>query len=287
MNWPAPLRRLGVIMAALIVAWFAAVVATGYFLLLPARRRESLRYYGILQPRMSPTQRLWLAYRQYLSFARVHAEHLLATIPGGIRATSQGGEHIEEALRERGSALLLMSHVGNAALAARVLARRGTALTMVKANRSRQQAEVFENEVPGLRVEVRTADAAGLSIIELRDRLRDGGIVSLSGDRVWTKGSRRLEVALLGHRARVAAAPFALALTAQVPLLICFAVRGDRRTYHCRCFPPILLRGETPQERQAAQHAAAQQYADLLAEYLREYPEQWHTFERFLEEPVG
>ena len=286
MKCPEQLRTLALFVAAAIVAWFAALVATGYFVFLPARRRESLRYYSISFPEKSALQCLWLAFRQYQSFARVHAEHVLAKVPGGIRTTSLGYEYIQSAISEHGGGLLLMSHIGSPSIAGRELAKRGTALTMIKANRSSSQSEVIENEVPGLRVEVKTTDAAGLGIIELRDRLRAGGVVSLTGDRVWTKGSRQIVVSVLGHTARVAAAPFALALATGMPVLICFAVRKARRTYHCECFPPVLLKADSPRERLEVQQAAAQRYADILERYLRTYPEQWHTFERFLEEPA-
>lgn len=281
-------RDLAALGAAGAVAVFAAVVAAGYFLLLPGRRRESLRLYRILMPDASPAVHRRLAWRQFQGFARVYVEERLLDVPGWLRSESEGEEHLARAVREHGSAVLVMSHVGSPSLAARVLAERGTALTLVKGTRDEAVAAASTAGAGGLRVEVRPPRAAaGPTVVELLARVRAGELVSLAGDRSWVPGSRQLAVVIAGHVARVAAAPFALAMTARVPALVCFAVRVGRRRYRFECLPPLWLEGEGPTERARALERAADRYAAALEARMRAYPEQCYTFERFLHEPVG
>ncbi|MBN2192430.1 MAG: hypothetical protein JW751_06405 [Polyangiaceae bacterium] len=273
--------------AAAVLSAFAAVVAAGYFAFRPARRRESIRLYRILFPRASFVTLLNLTWRQFQSFARIYAEERLLTVPGWIRMESQGREHILDAVRDHGAAVLVMSHLGSPALAARVLASVGTSLTMVKGTRQAAEAERTASDEHGLRVEIRPPAAGSATIVELLDRVRSGEVVSLAGDRAWVEGSRQLPVVIANHVARVTAAPFALAMTARVPALVCFAVRSARRSYAFECLPPLRLGGATPAERTATLARAAAEYAAALEARIRAFPEQWHTFERFLFEPAA
>ncbi len=265
---------------------FAAVVAAGYFLLCPGRRRESLRLYRILLPDASPAVHRRLAWRQFQGFARVYVEERLLDVPGWLESESEGAEHIARAIREHGSAVLVMSHVGSASLAARVLAERGTTITLVKGTRG--EAAPAPAAAGGVRVETRSSHAAaGPTVLGLLARLRAGELVSLAGDRSWVPGSRQLAVVIAGHVAWVSAAPFALAMTARVPALVCFALRVGRRRYRFECLPPLWLEGEGPAERARALERAADRYAAALEARMRAYPEQCYAFERFLHEPVG
>lgn len=282
-----PWRDFTAIGAASIVAAFAAVVAAGYFLFFPGRRRESIRLFRILRPSASAAAQWRLAWRQFQGFARVHAEERLLSVPGWLKSESEGAEHIAQAVRDHGAAVLVMSHVGSPALAARVLAARGTALTLVKGTRGDAAAGPPVSDDGGLRVEIRPPDTAtGPTVVELLGRVRAGEVVSLAGDRSWVPGSRQLPVVIAGHRARVAAAPFALAMTARVPALVCFAVRTGWRRYRFECLPPLWLEGAGPAERARALEGAAAGYAAALEGRMRAYPEQCYTFERFLHEPV-
>lgn len=288
MSEPRRWRDLWAVAAASMVAVFAAVVAAGYFLFFPGRRRESIRLFRILRPAATAATHRRLAWRQFQSFARVHAEERLLSVPGWLRSESEGAEHIAQAVTDHGAAVLVMSHVGSPALAARVLAARGTALTLVKGTRGDAAPAAAVPEPGGPRVEIRPPSAAaGPTVVELLGRLRAGEIVSLAGDRTWVPGSRELPVVIAGHVARIAAAPFALAMTARVPALMCFAVRVGRRRYRFECLPPLWLEGASPAERARALERAAAAYAAALEARIRAYPEQLYAFERFLHEPAA
>jgi predicted LPLAT superfamily acyltransferase len=123
-----------------------------------------------------------------------------------------------------------------------------------------------------------------LEIVEGIRFLRGGGLVSLTGDRVWHRSQRTLVVRFLNHRVRLPAAPYVLALTAGVPLFVFFALRTGSRHYHFSASPPLVVSAAHRSQRDTAMLRAAQQYADLLEAAVRRHPFQWHHFAPFLEE---
>jgi predicted LPLAT superfamily acyltransferase len=267
---------------------FAALVSVGYFLLLPKRRAESARFYAILWPGASRYQRLWLTFCQYQSFAATYAEERLLGIPGAIRVVSQGYRELAEAVRAGTGAVLVMSHMGSWQLGARLLAARDVRLTVVKGNQSERMQASEQLQQGNLEIKIHPASAAhALDMLDLLRRVREGQIVSLAGDRAWVKGSRELEVEVMGHQAAVTAAPYALALAAAAPLFICFALRESWFTYRFECLPALRLEGTTRSERQQAMLEAARTYARELEARLKSHPRQWYGFLRFLGDPVA
>jgi predicted LPLAT superfamily acyltransferase len=69
------------------------------------------------------------------------------------------------------------------------------------------------------------------------------------------------------------------------PLLIFFGYRTGRGKYHLATSPPLTVTAASRGERRKAVEAAAQAYADLLAETVRTHPYEWYHFESFLLKP--
>lgn len=121
---------------------------------------------------------------------------------------------------------------------------------------------------------------------QLRTRARkDRRIVALLSDRDLTHNG--IEVDLVGHRARVAAGPAALAHSLKIPLY--FA--GIR---HTRVAAPRVLRPRRtvggisisfigPISVEPGPHAVerlTQAWADVMSDWLRQYPESWHMLQK-------
>jgi predicted LPLAT superfamily acyltransferase len=281
------------LLGAWVVGFFAWWVASGYFLFRPGRVRESLRFYAALLPargRLGRLGRLGLAWRQFHRFAGLFSERLRLERGGRLEHTEEGFEHILGCVGPGRGAVLLMSHLGHWELAATLFRRRGLRLMLFMGARGRDQVERLQKSAlraEGLELAVIDEQAAeGLAgvthSLEGLRFVRQGGLVSMAGDRLWSPAQRAVEVQFLGHQARLPAGPHLFALAAEVPLVTFFALRLAPGRYHLVAFPPRRVEARSRVERWPAVVASAQEYADRLAAVARRFPEHWYHFEPFL-----
>jgi lauroyl/myristoyl acyltransferase len=262
----------------------AFLVATGFFLLLPRRLGNSLRFYRALYPDRSTWFALKCAWRQYQDFARLYSERLEVGRRKDIAFESKGDQHLAEASAAGRGAILVMSHFGRWEIGARLLAERQMGVTLVMGGQAGGRARAGVDR--GLRdagLDVLTVPAGqgqSLDILQAVQVLRQGGIVSLAADRAFGD-ARLLRLPFLGHTVGVAAAPFALALVSGAPLLIVFAVKIGRRRYRFVSDPPIFLGATNRGDRQRAMERAATAYLDRLQAMVKSHPEQWQIFGGF------
>ncbi|MBN2575287.1 MAG: lysophospholipid acyltransferase family protein [Deltaproteobacteria bacterium] len=281
--------RLLVRLSRLVGLWLvrvsAAIIAAGYFVLLPGRRRASVTFYRALFPERSPRFALACAWRQYQDFARLYTERLEIERRADIRFESEGEEPLAEVRAAGLGAILLMSHFGRWEIGARLFGKRHPGLTLVMGGLGAGGARGGVDEalrLAGVDV-VTVADGQGqpVDILQAVQGLRKGGVVSLAADRAYGD-ARMLYLPFLGQRVAVTAAPFALALASHAPLFIVFAVKLGPRHYRFTCDPPMLLRAPTREDREKVMEQAATRYLQRLHEMARAHPEQWQTFGEFL-----
>ncbi|MBV5318739.1 MAG: lysophospholipid acyltransferase family protein [Desulfobulbaceae bacterium] len=271
------------------------IIATGYFLFSP-RVRESCRLYAALFPHRRKGYHLWCTFRQYQNFTTIHFDRFLGNqgrAPGYI---CHGGEHLETRLRQ-GGAILLMSHLGNWEMAARLLMAQRQDLRLLLYMGIKEKEGVERTQKEELRragVTIIGADqgsASPFSAVEGVRLLQAGGLVSMTGDIVWRADQRRIAVRFLDGIAYVPEAPFIFALVSGAPILVFFAFRTGANRYRFTLSEPISIRAASKAERQRVIGEAAQQYADLLEGALRASPFEWYHFDRFrhasAQEPEG
>jgi predicted LPLAT superfamily acyltransferase len=282
--------RLLVGIADCLGTWlFAAasrVIAAGYFLFSP-RVAESRRFYRALYPARGRLYHRWCTFRQFQSFTTIHFDRYLESRNKPATFTSSGWECLEAAISRQGG-ILLMSHLGNWEMAAALLKRQRPDLRLllymgVKEKEGVERLQKDELRRSGVRIiAVDQGDGSPLAAVEGLRFLRAGGVVSMAGDIVWRGDQRRIRVAFLGQDAYLPEAPFVFALVSGAPLLVFFAFRTGQNRYHFTLSEPIVLRAACRRERGDAIARAAQQYADLLAESLRQHPFEWYHFDRFI-----
>ena len=264
-------------------------IAAGYFLFFPGRVRVGLRFYATLFPRRSRAYHLLCTWRQFQNFTSVFMDRFLLQDKAGIRYTFQGEQTLQAIIDEESGGVLLMSHMGNWEVAARLLQKNlaGLRLLLYMGARNSQeierlQKETVENSGIGI-VGVDEAGGSPLDIIEGVRFLRAGGIVSMAGDVLWRDDQPAVEVDFLGQKARLPEAPFALAMVSGAPLIVFFAFRTGKRRYHLQASKPIFIAKTDRDQRIAAIQAAARRYAALLEKAVKENPFQWYHFEPFLD----
>jgi predicted LPLAT superfamily acyltransferase len=269
---------------------FAWHVATGYFLFFPRRVAVSVRFYRRLFPERGRRHSLWCAWRQYHHFVHVFLDRLLLKEGMDIATTYEGWEHIAAAAKSGQGGIILMSHVGSWEIAAQLLSHygrkhSGMRLLLYLGAKHREQIERRQKKniaESGIRV-VAVPEEGGspMDILEGLKFLRDGGLVSLTGDRLWGREQRTVTVWFAGGEARIPEIPYILALLSGAPLLIFFVYRTGKGRYHLVTKPPLYVVAASRQERRKAVETAAQAYADLLAETVYAHPYEWYHFESF------
>jgi len=116
-------------------------------------------------------------------------------------------------------------------------------------------------------------------LFRLNEILRDGGIVSMPGDRLFGS-QKRFSCLFFGEPAPFPAGPFMLAAQRSAPIVAVFVMKEGVRRY--RVFVRQLgteLDPDLPSRKRA--EAMAQGFAACLENVVRQYPTQWFNFYDF------
>ncbi len=274
------------------IRFFSWWVSTGYFIFLPARRRNSVRLYQVIFPDRRGWYHLYCAWRQFHSFAATFGDRIDVERKKGELATTQGKEGILEANKKGTGGILLMSHLGSYEVAARAFQKYGLKLLLMMGEKearlvARDQRETLKERGITIQVAMGEKDSllGGLEAIKF---IREGGFVSIAGDLIWTEQRSLLPVTFFGREVALASGPYLLALVTGAPLFILFTFRIKRGRHQVIVLPPRQVKTSSRSERDKALQESAQAYAEALEEMVRRYPFQWYIFEPFFQsEPAG
>jgi predicted LPLAT superfamily acyltransferase len=267
------------------------IIAAGFFVF-SGRVPESSRFYAALFPDRSRLYHLWCTFRQYQNFTTIHLDRFLAARTEAVDFISTGWDRLEAVIGKEGG-VLIMSHLGNWEMAAHLLKQQKKDLRMllymgIKEKEGLERLQKEELRRAGITiVGVGKAEESPFSVVDGIRVLQDGGLVSLSGDMVWHENQRQVRVAFLGHDAWLPAAPYIFAMVSGAPLYAFFTFRIGKNSYHFTLSDAIVVQSGSRRDREQAITRAAQQYANLLEDALREHPFEWYHFERFIGEPSG
>lgn len=267
-------------------SWF---IATGYFFLFPKRVAESLKFYRALFPGRSTPYHLYCVWKQYHNFTGVYI-HRFIPWAGEAEFIKEGWEHLDEAAADKTGAILVMSHIGNWELAAHKLNNRGLPVMLYLGAKHKEQVEAIEKEKlarTGIKIEATSEkEKSPFALLPGINFLREGGIVSMSGDRLWGEQTC-VTVDFLGYEVCLPDTPHLFALMTGAPLMTFFVYQDDAGTYHIKVSKGRKVLAASRAERKKAVRASAQVYADDLARFAAEHPFEWHHFEPFLGEKIN
>ncbi len=224
------------------------------------------------------------------SYAQYYAE--IFTIAGlspeelGRRVNLNFGPGVKEQA-DRSSIVLALGHTGNWDYAG-FSASRGlsTVLTVAEVLEPPEIFDDFMTFRQSLGMEIIPL-AKGTNVFgQLRSRARaDLRTVALLADRDLTKNG--IEVELVGHRARLAAGPAALAHSLRIPLYFVGLrhVRVPAATFLRPNRTVSGIEGEfygpiTVEPGPNAVERLTQAWADAMTDWLRRYPESWHMLQK-------
>jgi len=258
---------------------------SAFFLLWGTGRRGVMRNLTVIKPGSSAFTNLFRCYRVFWNYAWTIADNVrfkeLHTVPDW---EFSGLSYFQE-MQAREGAILLTAHMGSYDLGAHLFSENSSRpIVMVRAPEEDPETRSFEesHSASGVRVEFNTR-ASDLAL-ELLDTVRGGGIIAIQGDRV-TASIGALPATFFGRPATVPAGPFALALTAHVPIYPVFVVRLGRRRYRLITGRPIEITRTRNRDEDFARGVA--QWMEQLEIVVRECWFQWFTFEPYWTEPAA
>ena len=248
-----------------------------FFLLWGPGRRGVMRNLAVILPRSTALANVFRCYCVFWNFAWSISDtsrlREVRTIPEWEFA---GREHLE-ALRSGGGAILLTAHMGSYDLGAHLFAEvSGRRIVMVRAPEVDPQTREFEEARLPEAIETQFNTDGSALALDLLHAVRDGAIVAIQGDRMAGEIAG-VPATLFGKTVAVPAGPFALAMTARVPVYPIFVVRRGWQRY--------LLRAEAPfevvrtRDRDADFAAAAARWTATLEQVIRDDWQQWFAFE--------
>jgi predicted LPLAT superfamily acyltransferase len=263
-------------------------VAAGYFLLNRRRREIGIRFYAAKFPNRSRNHHILCTWKQFQNFTQVFLDRFLQTEIADMRYTIDGRSYVTSLLDRNEGGILLMSHMGNWEVAAHLLRKALPNLRLMLYLGARQRQEIEKLQKQSVRkdgVHIVCVDEDGgsaLDIVEAVRFLRDGGFVSMTGDRIWREDQKTVSGNFLGHSVRLPEAPFVLAALAEVPLIAFFGFKVADFQYEFSILPPIRISKAGRGERAHAVHRAAQCYLSYLETALDRHPFEWYHFESFI-----
>ncbi len=275
--------------------WFlslSARIIASFIFIFSGKKKNSVEFYQLLYPDRSKPCHLYCTFRQYISFTTIHTDRFRLSQNKKIEFSSEGWQHIEKVTGNQGG-ILLMSHLGNWEIAAHLMKQKQKELPLllymgIKEKEGVEKMQKDDLQASGIKIiGIKQGENSMAAGIEAAHWLKKGGLVSISGDIVWQNSQPAIKVPFLGHYAMVPRFPYALALSAGVPIFVFFTIHTGKGKYHFKIHEPIVVHAENRSKREEAMDKAAEKYAALLAETVKKYPYQWYHFDSFIIKKYG
>jgi predicted LPLAT superfamily acyltransferase len=257
------------------------------FLLWGPGRRGVMSNLKSILPGSTAIGNFFRCYRVFWNFSNVIADTVrYKELRVGPDWEFTGSDNFEDLQSREGGAIILTAHMGSYDLGAQLFAEISRRpLVMVRAPETDPDTRRYEDELHGRTVtaalKVDFSTRASALALDLLHALQRGEIIAIQGDRV-TPGISTLPGTLFGKRTLFPAGPFALAMTARVPVYPLFIVRLGRRRYRLMVGKPFEVQRRSDR---------AESFERAMAEWTRELEGvvrtawfQWFAFQPFADE---
>ncbi len=193
----------------------------------------------------------------------------------GLVFRFDGWEHIDRAVAEGKGGLILSAHLGNWEMGGIFLTLLGYRLTVITAPDVEARLHTYRvNLRHEQRIKVVTLDDTLSSSLAVLRSLQANELVALLGDRdLFGKG---IPVTFFGRRVYFPIGPALLASLSEAPLIPTFVLMNEDDRYLCLASDPIRIQKTGNRHDDLA--ANTQRIADVMAKFIRAYPDQWYTF---------
>lgn len=288
-----------------LLAFFAFPISFCYFLFARSARaavrefqKNAFSFYA--DPSQRATRRVH-PYRTFLSFAICLLEKVAgwagkASLKNVIFCNDDVGA-LKEQLSCGHGAVLITSHLGNSELLRSLAGYNQTGVHKEVGVTAIMDTEVtphFTNAVarlnPHFSLDVMSSRTIGVdSIGVLQERIKEGGLVVIAGDRVSaTAPGRTFTKSFLGKEAVFPFGSFFLASLLQAPVYFVFALR-KRGTLFLPRYNMFVSKANidfagSRRERTVKTEALCTSFVKMLEQYAVQFPYQWYNFYSFWEQ---
>ncbi len=266
------------------VVWW---VASYYTLFSSVTRRTTKELFGRLGIRTG----FAATHRRVFRFAQCAADAalFLQGKTSYFRITRNGSQHLSK-LHGRGcGAVLLGAHVGSfyalRMQGGREDLRLYPVVYMRNARRFNQVLKSIDPRSQTQLIEMNDDNQVDF-MLRIREKVELGGLIAILADRV-SPGGKTVSVDFLGGRARLPAGPYVLASVLRCPVYVTVGIYRGGNHYDLFCEPFAEQVVLPRKHRDAAIQQYAQQYADRVAHYCRDAPDNWFNFFDFWESSGG
>jgi predicted LPLAT superfamily acyltransferase len=173
--------------------------------------------------------------------------------------------------------ILLTAHVGNWQAAMMALHGIGRPVHLMMRPEDNQAVKQTLNiDGGGEKVKVIFTDDSLAGAIQAVKVLEQGDLVAIMGDRVY--GFSSAEATFLGDQVCFPHGAFTLAAAVQCPVVVLLSAKVGTKKYVVDVSHVIPPPAGGRRRKDAAMGEALQQFADVLEQFVREYPYQWFVF---------
>ena len=267
--------------------WLEPIVMASwalFFLLWGPGRRGVMRNLTAIKPGSTAFGNFLRTFRVFWNYAWTITDNVryreMHTIPDWEFV---GVDAFEQMRNREGGAIMLTAHMGSYDLGAHLFSETShRTMTMVRAPETDSQTRDYEERFQDRTIRVEFNTKASDLALDLLHALQRGEIVAIQGDRV-TPGIAAIPATMFGRSMQIPAGPFALAMTARVPIFPVFVVRLGRRRYRLlTCAPIEVVRHSRNRDEDFA--VAVQTWIRELESVIAGGWFQWFTFEPFSED---
>ncbi|MFW6457356.1 MAG: lipid A biosynthesis acyltransferase [Planctomycetota bacterium] len=256
----------------------AYVVVLWYVLFVPEVRERCGHYLRRRFPdRDGVWRRFWDSYWLVVSFARSMIDRAAYALVGRrvLRAECPDADAVLSTLEDGDGAVLLNAHIGcwQAAMNALDHTDRAVSLVMIPPEDGSPEAELMGEDLPFDVIDPRGGTEG---VMEMVSALQQGRILGLMGDRVFGVREDTVDVQFLGGTIKVPFAPYRLASVSGKPIMVLFSHKAEINRYVLRLATVIRVKAGVREPSDAEPYA--QQFADVMEEYVEEHPWQFFNF---------
>ncbi|WP_294960496.1 lysophospholipid acyltransferase family protein [Sulfurimonas sp.] len=252
-----------------LVVFILNFVALYYLLFAPSVKKSMQSYYDNIGIKLTNT-----SYFNHLKmFAISIFDRFVSRIKPQDLSFCIHNNDVIKTLNENGGVILL-SHVGSWASAAHCLSDELPPMSIVMRENTKeniQEVEKNRERVNEQRVKIIDLNqGAILANIQIANALMNKELVAMMADRAVDK-TKTIEVKFLDKKVLINKNPFEIALRVKKPLVAIFVTNNSLNKYDLA----LELIKESSLEQMS------QDYADVLQNTIREYPNQWYNFYDF------
>ncbi len=181
----------------------------------------------------------------------------------------EGTEHFDEALKRGRGAVLVAGHFGSWELMGAALSQKGYPIDFLVGEQHNLLVDDLMNEYrKSMGIGIIKMGAAAKGVIR---SLKNNRLVAMLSDQ--DAGRDGTLVRFFGRPASTPKGPAAFALKMDVPIIMGFIIREDKKKQRIKIEKPIYMERTSHKEEDIKK--LTQAYTSVLEEYIRKYPDHW------------